>query len=42
MPCGFRQALYISRKASFLRAWRDFLAHKTILHSIVLFITQSY
>ena len=32
MPCGFRQALDICRKALFLWAWRGFLAHETILH----------
>jgi hypothetical protein len=37
MPCGFRQALDICRKALFLRAWRGFFAHRTILHEIVVF-----
>jgi hypothetical protein len=32
MPCGFRQAFNICRKASFLWAWRAPFAHKTILH----------
>jgi hypothetical protein len=40
MPRGFSQALYVCRKASLLRARRTFFAHKTILHEIVLFITQ--
>jgi hypothetical protein len=31
VPCGFRQAIDICRKASFLWAWRDLFAHKTIL-----------
>jgi hypothetical protein len=37
MPCGFRQAPDICRKALFLQAWRDLFAHRTILHEIVLF-----
>ncbi len=37
MPCGFRQALDICRKALFLWAWRGFFAHRTILHEIVIF-----
>lgn len=32
MPCGFRQAPDICRKALFLRAWRGLFAHRTILH----------
>jgi hypothetical protein len=36
MPCGFRQALNICRKALFLRAWRGLFAHRTILHEIVI------
>src|SRR5437867_11184875 len=34
MPCGFRQALDICRKTSFLWAWRDLFAHRTILYQI--------
>ena len=37
MPCGFRQALDICRKALFLWAWRGFFAHRTILYEIVVF-----
>jgi hypothetical protein len=40
MPRGLRQAVHISREAFLLRAWRGILAHKTILHEIVLFVTQ--
>jgi hypothetical protein len=36
VPCGFRQALDICRKALFLWAWRSFFAHETILHQIVI------
>jgi hypothetical protein len=36
MPCGFRQALDICRKALFLWAWRNLFAHETILHEIVV------
>jgi hypothetical protein len=32
VPCGFRQALNICRKALFLWAWRGLFAHETILH----------
>jgi hypothetical protein len=36
MPCGFRQAPDICRKALSLWAWRNLLSHRTILHEIVL------
>jgi hypothetical protein len=36
MPCGFRQALDICRKALFLWAWHSLFAHRTILHEIVI------
>ena len=36
MPCGFRQALDICRKALFLWAWRFLFAHRTILHQFVI------
>jgi hypothetical protein len=35
VPLGFRQAFDMCRNASFLWAWRDVFAHKTILHQIV-------
>jgi hypothetical protein len=31
VPCGFRQAVDVCRKASLLWAWRGFRTHKTIL-----------
>jgi hypothetical protein len=37
MPCGFRQALDICRKALFLWAWRGLFAHETILYQNVIF-----
>jgi hypothetical protein len=35
VPCGFRQAIRVCRKAFLLWAWRGLRSHKTILHPIV-------
>jgi hypothetical protein len=37
VPCGFRQAIKICRKAFLLWAWRRGFAHETILYQNVLF-----
>jgi hypothetical protein len=40
MPCGFRQALNICRKASLLWAWRRETFHENNSTSNCLFVTQ--